>query len=192
MLLCQSLDLVEVDEMVVLSHAVLDRVEPLARLRRRRAVREVPAGGEAQAHDRVAGLQQRHHDGAVGLRSRMRLDVGEAAAEQLLGPFNRQRLDRIRRSAALVITSAWVAFGIFVGQHRALRLEHRLADNIFRGDQLDLGLLATKLGVDGVLDRRVLLGKPAREEAVRYAVAGVLVEFGGCRHQSESCRVLES
>ena len=69
MLLGQPLDLVEIDQMIVLAHTILDRVEPFARLRRRRAVGEMPAGGEAHAHDRVAGLQQRHHHRAIGLRA---------------------------------------------------------------------------------------------------------------------------
>ena len=33
-------------------------------------------------------------------------------------------LDRVRRLAALIIAPARIALGIFVGQHRALRLEH--------------------------------------------------------------------
>jgi hypothetical protein len=126
----QALELVMVDEMVVGAHAILNSVEPLARLGRRGAVGEMPAGREAQAHNRVARLQQGHHHGPIGLGARMRLDVGEAAVEQLLRPLDCQRLDRVRRSAALVIAAAGIAFGIFVGEHRALRLEHRLADNI--------------------------------------------------------------
>ena len=126
MLLGQPLDLVEVDQMIVVADAILDGVEPLARLGRRSAVGQVAAGGEAQAHDRVAGLEQRQHHRAIGLRARMRLDVGEAAAEQLLGALDRQRLDRVGRRAALIVAAARIAFGIFVGEHRALRFEHRL------------------------------------------------------------------
>ena len=141
-LLGEPLDLVEIDQMIVRPDAVLDGVEPFARLRRRGAVGQVAAGGEAQAHDRVAGLEQRHHHRAVGLRARMRLDVGEAAAEQLLRALDRERLDGVRRRAALIVAAARIAFRIFVGEDRALRLEHRLADDILRRDQLDLGLLA--------------------------------------------------
>ena len=144
----QPLDLVEVDEMVVLPDAILDGVEPFARLGGRGAVGQVAAGGEAHAHDRVAGLQQRHHHRAIGLRARMRLDVREGAAEQLLGPLDRERLDRVGRRAALIVAAARIAFRIFVGEHRALRLEHRAADDILRRDQLDLGLLADELGLD--------------------------------------------
>ena len=73
-----------------------------------------------------------------------------------------------------------------------MRLEHRLADDILRGDQLDLRLLAAKLGVDCVLDRRIVLAQPAGEEAVRDAVAVVAVEFCGGGHQSDSCNSCES
>jgi hypothetical protein len=42
----------------------------------------------------------------------------------LLGALDRERLDDVDELAAAVIALAWLAFGIFVGQHRALRLEH--------------------------------------------------------------------
>src|SRR5437763_1256305 len=122
----------------------------------------------------------------------MRLDVGEAAAEQLLGPLDREALYRVRRPAALVVAPARIAFRIFVGENRALRLEHRLADDILRGDQLDLGLLAPELRPNRLLDRRIGLAKAAGEEAVRDPVAGLLVEFGCGGHQSLSCNWAES
>ncbi len=89
----------------------------------------------------------------------MRLDVGEAAAEQLLGALDRQRLDGVRRRAALVVAAARIALRILVGEDRALRLEHRLADDVLRGDQLDLGLLAAQLVVNRVLDRGIDLAR---------------------------------
>jgi hypothetical protein len=55
-------------------------------------VREVAAGVEAHAEDGVARLQQGVEDGLVGLAARVGLDVGEAAAEQLFGALDRQRL----------------------------------------------------------------------------------------------------
>ena len=131
---------------------------------------QVAAGREAEAHDRVAGLQERHHDGAVRLRARMRLDVRELAAEQFLCALDRERFDGVRGRASLVITAARIAFRIFVREDGALRLEHRLADDILRGDQLDLRLLAAKLVVDRILDRGIDLAESAGEEAVRNAV----------------------
>src|SRR5947209_4614823 len=91
----EPFDLVKVDEMVVAANAILDGVEPLARLGWRSTVCQVPAGGEAEAHDRVAGLQQRQHHRAVGLRAGMRLNVRELAAEQLFRALDRQGLDRV-------------------------------------------------------------------------------------------------
>ena len=134
---------------------------------------QVAAGGEAHAHDRVAGLEQRQHHRAVRLRARMRLDVGEAAAEQLLGALDRQRLDLVGRSAALIVAPARIAFGIFVGEHRALRLEHRAADDVLGRDQLDLGLLAVELVLDRRGDRGIGLGEAAGEEAVGLDVVEV-------------------
>ncbi len=192
MLFRQAFDLVEIDQMIVPAHAILNRVEPFARLRRRGAVGQVAAGGEAEAHDRVAGLEQRHHHRAIGLRAGMRLDVGELAAEQFLGSLDGQRLDRVGRGAALVIAAAGIAFGIFVGEHRALRLEHRAADDIFRSDELDLGLLAGQLVTNRILDRRVGFAQATGEKAVRHAIILVRFKVGGSGHQCDSCKIWES
>src|SRR4051794_14856631 len=56
MFLREAFDLVEIDQMVVAPDAVLDGIEPFARLRRRSAVGQVTTRGKTQAHDRVAGL----------------------------------------------------------------------------------------------------------------------------------------
>ena len=81
-------------------------------------------------------------------RPGMRLHVGEAAAEEPLGAVDRQRLGDIDKFAPAVISAAGITFGIFVGQHRALRFEHRARDDVLAGDQLDLRLLALTLAVD--------------------------------------------
>ena len=138
-------DLVVVDPQVLLAHAVLDRVEPLARLVGRRAVGQVAAGVEAHAQDGVAGLDQRLEHALVGLAARIRLHVGEAAAEQLLGPLDGQVLGDVDILAAAIVALARIAFGVFVGHHRALRLHHGAGDDVFGGDQLDLVALAAKL-----------------------------------------------
>ena len=144
-------DPVVVDQVVVLAHAVLDRVEPFAGERRRRAVGEMTAGRQRQAEDRVAGFEQRHHDGRVRLRPRMGLDIGEAAAEQLLGPLDRQTLGNIDMIAAGIVAAGRIAFGIFVGEHRTLGLQHGAGDDILGSDQFDLLLLAAQFGPDAVV-----------------------------------------
>ena len=74
----------------------------------------------------------------------MWLDVGKPH-QQLLRPLDRKRLDGIGRRAALIIAAAGIPFGIFVREDGALRLQHRLADNVLGSDQFDLSLLAAKL-----------------------------------------------
>ena len=148
MRLGQPLDLVEIDARVLAAHAISDRIEPFARQVGPRAVRQVAAGGKRHAEDRVARAQQRQEDGLVGLRARMRLDIGKSAAEEPLGAIDRQLLGDIDKLAAAVIAPPRIALGVFIGQHRALRLEHRARDDVLAGDQLDLRLLARKFGGD--------------------------------------------
>ena len=72
----------------------------------------------------------------------MRLDVGVVGAEQLLGAVDGQLLNDVDVFATAVVTLAWVAFGVLVGQHRTLGFHHRWAGVVFRGDQLDVMFLA--------------------------------------------------
>src|SRR3546814_9063822 len=68
----------------------------------------------------------------------MRLNVDETGVEQLFGPVDGERFDLVRRRAALIIAAAGIALGIFVGEDRPLRFEHRFRDDILRRDQFDL------------------------------------------------------
>ena len=182
MLLGKRLDLVEIDQVVVRPHAILNGVEPFARHGRPGAMSEVAARIEAHSHDSVARLGQRQHDRAVRLRARVGLDVGEAAVEQLLGPLDRQRFHRVRWSAALIVAAARIAFRIFVGEDRALRLQHGAADDIFGRDQLDLGLLAGQLGLDRLGDLWIGIRQPLREKTEGLNVG----QIGRGGHQSDS------
>ncbi len=85
----------------------------------------------------------------------MRLHVGELAAEQFGDALDRQPLGDVDELAAAVIALARQAFGIFVGQHRALRFQHRARDDVLRGDELDLVALAAELEPDRLGDLRV-------------------------------------
>ena len=114
----------------------------------RGAVGEMPAVSERHAEDGVPRLQRRHVDSLVGLRSGVRLHVGIGGAEQLLGALDREILGDIHLGAAAVITLARIAFGILVGELRTLRFEHRAADVVFGGDQLDVVFLALVLRLD--------------------------------------------
>ena len=142
--------LVVVEPLVVLAHAVRHDVEVLAREVQRVAVGQVAAVGEVHAEDRVAGLQDGQKHRHVGLRARMRLDVGVLGAEQRLGAVDGQRLDDVHVLAAAVVALAGVAFGVFVREDRAGGLENRRADEVLRGDQFQAGILPFDFVPDGV------------------------------------------
>ena len=114
---------------------------------------------ERHAEERVAGLEQRHVDGVVGLGAGVRLDVGVLGAEQLLGAVDRQLLGDVDLLAAAVVAAARVALGVLVGQHRADRVEHRLGHEVLRGDHLQGPLLAAQLAVEHGGDLGIDLGQ---------------------------------
>ena len=87
------------------------------------------------------------------------LDVGVLGAEQLLGAVDRQLLGDVDLLAAAVVAAAGVALGVLVGQHRADRLEHRLGDEVLRGDHLQRPLLAAQLAVEDGGDLGIDLGQ---------------------------------
>ncbi len=150
MLLGELAHLVDIDPMVVAAHAVGHWLEPFARHVHRRAMCEMSAGGEIQTKEGVARLQQGHESCGIGGGSGVRLDVGEFTSEKLGNAFNSQAFGDIHILAAAVIALAREAFRVLVGEDRTLRLQHRLADDILRGDQLDLVALAAELEPDSL------------------------------------------
>ena len=165
-LLGAARDLVHVDDLVLAPHGVVRGLEPFAGHVDGRAVGEMAAGGEIEAHEGVAGLQQRQEHRLVHLAAGVRLHVGEAGAEQLLGALDRQRLGDVDEFAAAVIARARIAFGVFVGHHRALRFQHRAADDVFGRDQLDLMALPAEFAPDRGGDLRIGLIERGGEERV--------------------------
>src|SRR3546814_13148831 len=89
----------------------------------------------------------------MGLRAGVRLDIGEARAEQLAGAIDRELLGYVDMFAAAIITLAGIAFGIFVGEDRALGLQHRRGDDVLRRDQFKLVPLAIELRGDSLVHR---------------------------------------
>jgi hypothetical protein len=107
------LDLGVVQDLVRID-AVGDRSVQLAAGIHRGAVRQMPAVRERHAEDRVPGLEEREIDRLVRLRPRVRLNVGELGAEQLLRPLDRNMLHDVDESAAAVVAGAGIALGILV------------------------------------------------------------------------------
>ncbi len=159
MLLGEPRDLLVVDASILAPDTVMNRPEPFARERRPGAMGEVPAGGEVHAQDRIARLQQREHDRPVRLCARVRLHVREAAAEETGRPLDREPFGNVHELAAAVVAPAGVSLGVFVREHRTLRLEHRAAYDVLARDQLDALALAPQFRDDGLMD----LGVTGRE-----------------------------
>ena len=124
----------------------------------------MPAGREAEPHEGVAGLHQRHEGCLVGGAARVRLHVGEAALEELLGALDRQRLGLVDELAAAVVAVAGIALRVLVGEHGAGGLEHGARDEVLRRDQLDLVLLASELAADDAGELGIALGQGSRGE----------------------------
>ena len=85
---------------------------------------------EREPHDRVGRLQQRVVDRGVGLRARVRLDVGVLGAEQRLRAIDRELLDHVDELAAAVVALAGIALGVLVGQHAALTFQDGLGHEV--------------------------------------------------------------
>ena len=172
MALGQRPHLVEVDPLILPAHAVADRLEPLARDVRRRAMGQMAAGGERHAQNGVAGPQQREEHREVRRRAAVRLHVDVGAAEQPLRPVDRELLGDIHEFAAAIVAAPRIALGVLVGEHAALGFEHGGADEVLRRDQLDLALLAPDLAPDRGGDLGIELAEPAVEEILVGVEAG--------------------
>ena len=125
---------------------------------------EVPAGSEREPEKGVARLQGGEKRRLIGLRARMGLHVGEAAAEQRNRALDREPLGDIDILAAAVVAPAGVALGVFVGEHRALGLQHSAAHDVLGRDQLDGRLQALNLAGYRRVHRRIGIPQRAGEE----------------------------
>ena len=157
----EAIDLVVVDPLVRLAHAVRDDRVELAGEVERVAVRQVAAVREVHPEHRVAWLQQRQIDRHVGLRAGVRLHVGVIGAEQRGRTGNRCALGHINELASAVVALSRVAFGVLVRHHRTGGFEHRPADEILRRDQLEAAVLTVQLVTNRGGDFGIGLGERA-------------------------------
>jgi hypothetical protein len=148
-------DLVHVDARVLGADAVRRHVvEPPGEVEPH-PVGQGAAMREVEAQNGVPRREQRGHDGRVGLRAGVGLDVRGLGAEQRLDPVDRQLLDDVDVLTPAVVALARVALGVLVREHGALRLHHRERREVLRGDHLERGLLTLQLLVERRGDLRV-------------------------------------
>ena len=140
------------------------------------------AGREVETHEGLARLHQGQEHRLVGLTAGVRLDVGEAAAEQFGDPLDGEGFGDVDELAAAVVAPARVALRIFVRHHRALRFEHGAGDDVLGGDQFDLVALTAEFEFDRVRDLGIGSLQVGAEEAVGQGVRSRAV--GGGRHRN--------
>ena len=126
----------------------------------------MPPAGQIHAQEGVAGLQQGEEDRLVGLGARVRLDVGEGRAEQRFRPLARQVFGDVHELAAAVIATTGITLGVFVGQDRPLRVQHRLGDDVLGRDQFDLFALTPQFALNALEDIRIGVGQGLGEIGV--------------------------
>ena len=134
----------------------------------------MPTVREVGAEHDVARLEQREVDGHVGLGTRVRLDVGVLAAEQLPGPRDGEILDHVDDLAAAVVASTGVPLGVLVGEDRAGGLQDGLGHEVLRGDQLEVPVLALGLVAERLGDLGVCVGEfPEHTQTIPIVAPGV-------------------
>ena len=141
--------------------------------------------GQGQAHDLVTRVDQGSKHRSIGLRAGVRLHVSELGTKQGLGAVTGQVLHHVDVLAAAIVAAAWVALGVLVGQHGALRLQHGARNEVLRGDHLEGAALAGDLARDGVEDLGVKLAHllVAHVSRVRSGHESVVSLLENCRLQ---------
>ena len=120
---------------------------------------QVSSVSQREPQDLVPWVDHGRQCRGVGRRPRMRLDIGVFRSEQRLDAVPRQVLGHVDVFAAAVVAAARVAFGVFIGQHRALRLKDRTGREVLRGDHFQGVALTAELGGQHRGDLRVHFGQ---------------------------------
>ena len=149
--------LVEVEPLIALPDAVMDKLVEHPGGIELHAVRQVAAMGEVEGENRVARLDGGHVDRGIGLGAGVGLNIDMLGAKQALEPVAGKILDLVDKLAAAVIAVAGIALGVFVREHAADRLHDGGAGEVFAGDHLQPLGLARLLGLNGGPDVRVFL-----------------------------------
>src|SRR5690625_872795 len=75
----------------------------------------------------------------------MRLNVGMFRTKKIFGTLDCQAFRNIDKFATTIVPAPWIAFGIFIRQHRTGGLHNGPTNKIFRSDELDRLILPPTL-----------------------------------------------
>ena len=157
--------------MIRLPNAVMNGVVQLTGKIEMHAVRQMSAMRQIHRQIRITRLENRQINRHVGLRAGMRLHVGVFGPEQFTDSLSRQIFDDIDEFTPAVVAATGISFSIFVGQHRAGRLQNGGTGIVLRSDQLQPFLLPGLFPDNRFPNSRVGLFQT--------------VFIIGCRHQPE-------
>lgn len=101
------------------------------------AMGEVSAVFEDEGCEGVAGLHEGHECGGVCLCTGVWLDVCVGAVEELFGAFACEVFDAVVVFAPAVVSAAWVALGVFVGEACSHGVHDSGGDMVLAGDEFD-------------------------------------------------------
>jgi len=110
----------------------------------------MPAHAQIKTEDRVTRLEDREHQRGIGLCAAVRLYIGVFAIKDLFQPVDGQLFYLVHDLTTAIISSAGIAFRIFIGEHRTHGLHDRQGSEIFRSDQLDTMALPRQFFVNEV------------------------------------------
>ena len=162
-------DLFHIDPVIVLPHPIGHGLEPFARHVDRRAMGKMATGSQVEPHESVAGLQQGKKHFGVCRCPRVRLHVGELAAEKFRHALDCEPFRNVHELTPAVVTFTRQAFGILVGENRALRFKNSTRNNVLRSDQFDFVALAAKFELDRFGNFGIDLGQAGREQCLHVA-----------------------
>ena len=121
------------------------------------AVGEVATVVEVHREDGVPAPQDGFVDGGVRLTTRVGLDVRVVRTEEFFRPRDREFFDLVDLFAAAVVPAAGVAFGVFIREHGAHRLDDGLGDEVLARDQFDREALSAAFAANEPGDFRICL-----------------------------------
>jgi hypothetical protein len=84
----------------------------------------MPARRERQAHDRVAGFDERQIDSEIGWRARVRLNISVLHSKQLASTGLSQKLYLVDNFVPLVISLARISLAILVYEDRTVSFKY--------------------------------------------------------------------
>ena len=117
---------------------------------------QVAAVCQVEAHKGIAGLQAGEEHSHIGLRTRVRLDIGILCTKELTEAVDGQLFDLVHHFAAAIVAGVGIAFCVFVGADTAQGFQHLLAHEVFGCNQFKAFALAVFFLADQVGNLNVL------------------------------------